>query len=69
MAKKTVKMWVAKTLNGEDRTEEALTLKSLCGKIGISYNTAKKREGINSGVTTWLVGNTAWEVWGKEVDR
>jgi hypothetical protein len=69
MAKKAIKVWVAKNLRGAERTEERLTLKSLCLVIGVSYNTAKKRQDTEGGVTIWTEGDDqAWEVWVKVVE-
>lgn len=69
MAKKQIKVWVGKTLNGDERSEEAGTLKSLCGKVGISYNTARKRQKDDGSVSVWLVGDIAWEVKLRKIDR
>lgn len=67
---KEIKLWIGKTLNGDELVERAGTLKTLCGKIGISYNTAKKRQDVSGGVTVWLVGDkVAWEVWVERVKR
>lgn len=66
---KKIKIWNAKTLNGEESSKKAGTMKSLCSKLGISYNTAKKRQDMDGKATTWLIGNIAWEVWVEFVDR
>lgn len=67
---KEIKIWIGKTLNGDESEFKVRTLKSLCGKVGVSYNTARKRQDMDGGRTVWLVdGKVAWEFWVEKVGK
>lgn len=65
---KTVKLWVAKPLNGGNEVMKK-TLKGLCEEIGLSYSTAKSRQDKDGKKTTWVVKNLAYEVMRIEISE
>jgi len=57
------KIWIGRSLK-DDRVENSKTLKGICGVLGVSYNTAKKKQDRVGGKTVWEDGKGGvWEVW------
>ena len=76
---KEVKIWfgrlvgqtelAVKPISG-DGVVKSRTLSGLCGKLGISYNTAKVKQDKDGGITAWVNGDqSVWHVWVEMVGR
>lgn len=64
---KTVKIWVAKPLNGGKEVMKK-TLRGLCEDLKLSYSTAKSRQDKTGGATVWIIGKYAYEISRTEID-
>ena len=62
------KIWFGKELKKGTLVKRG-SLKGLCAELGLSYSTAKKRQDTAGGVTMWLSGDSAYEVWLELVKR
>jgi hypothetical protein len=73
MLKKDTEIWVAVKLGRRvfelPVIERRGSLKSICELIGVSYNSAKVKQAKDGGITLWVSGNNAWEVWSEVVKK
>lgn len=76
---KTVKVWFGRLVGQTEKAigpvsggglEKSRTLKGLCGKLGISYNTAKVKQDSSGEVTVWVKSDSSvWHVWVEMIGR
>ncbi len=65
---KSVSIWFGKEIKSGKMYRRA-SLKGLCSDMGLFYNTVKKRQDKEGGVTVWVAENLALEIWVEEVLR
>lgn len=63
-----MKIWFGKNLKSGALVKRG-SLKGLCSDLKLAYNTVKKKQDKDGGVTLWLADNSALEVWMEEVER
>jgi len=75
---KEVKIWFGRFVGQTESAvkpviggiEKSRTLKGLCDRIGVSYNTAKVKQDKAGGITVWVNGDkSVWHVWVEMIGR